>query len=218
VFPSRFPSHVTLKVQAEVPSLRNVRLVREIEQSFAAACDRGTFRVVQYSIQNDHVHLIVEARGRAALGRGMKSIGARLARAVNRVYARTGAVLADRYHLRMLKTPREVRNALAYVLLNGRRHAAKRRGKAVVRRMQSVRIDPASSGRWFEGWMRSDIRHASKQAIRREKKKRFEEKKAKPPAAGTLETPTRSVASPHMWLLRIGWRRHGLIDPLEIPG
>jgi hypothetical protein len=57
-------------------------------------------------------HLIVEADDENALGRGMKAIGSRLARAVNRVFRRSGAVLVDRYHLRALRTPREVRNAL----------------------------------------------------------------------------------------------------------
>jgi len=80
----------------------------------------------------------------------MKSLGARLARAVNRVFRRSGPVLADRYHVRVLRTPREVRNALAYVLLNARRHAAQV-GRMVSR---ALRIDPASSGRWFDGWRR----------------------------------------------------------------
>jgi hypothetical protein len=78
----------------------------------------------------------------------MKAIGARLARAVTRVFRRRGAVLADRYHAHVLRTPREVRNALAYVLLNARRHAAK-----LGRRLSiAPAIDPASSGRWFAGW------------------------------------------------------------------
>ena len=60
----------------------------------------GPFRVVHYSLQGNHAHFIVEAAGREALGRGMKSLGARLARAVNRVFERSGRVLEDRYHLR----------------------------------------------------------------------------------------------------------------------
>ncbi len=75
------------------------------------------------------------------------SVASRLARAVNRVFSRTGRVLADRYHARVLKTPREVRNALAYVLLNARRHAGRRAKKV-------GKVDPASSGRWFGGWKR----------------------------------------------------------------
>jgi REP element-mobilizing transposase RayT len=139
---------VTVKVRNGVPSLRAVRLVREVERSFASACERRDFRLVQYSLQGNHAHLIVEAEGSDALGRGMKAIGSRLARAVNRVFRRSGPVLSDRYHARVLRTPREVSNALAYVLLNARKHAA-RAGRTLSR---AFRIDPASSARWFDGW------------------------------------------------------------------
>jgi len=118
----------------------------------------------------------------------MKSIGARLARAVNRVFRRSGPVLTDRFHLHVLRTPREVRNALAYVLLNTRRHLAKMGRRPLSR----PAIDPASSGRWFSGWNR-----------------RFQPESA-------LDPP--SVAQPLTWLLRIGWRRCGLISPSEVPG
>ncbi|MGI9431691.1 MAG: transposase, partial [Myxococcota bacterium] len=160
----------------------------EIEQSFARACERGSFRVVHYSIQSDHGHFLVEANGRDALGRGMKSLAARFARAVNRALQRRGPVLADRYHLRVLRSPRQVRNALAYVLLNARRHLAKRRGRAAVR---GDALDPASSGRWVDGW-------TARQTV----------PSGDPP----------SVAPPHTWILRVGWRRHGLISPAEVPG
>ena len=62
---------------------------------------------MHYSIQADHGHFLVEAAGREALGRGMKSLGSRLARAVNRVFQRTGPVLRDRYHLHVLRSPKE---------------------------------------------------------------------------------------------------------------
>jgi hypothetical protein len=103
---------------------------------------------VHYSIQNDHVHMIVEAASARDLACGLKAIAARLARGVNRVFRRAGRVLADRCHVHVLRTPREVRNAIAYVLLNARRHLAKR-GDALP---AIARIDPASSGRWFSGW------------------------------------------------------------------
>lgn len=184
----RHPCHVTLRVRRGVPSLRMARLVREVEASFRRTCERGRFRLVQYSIQTNHVHMIVEAASAADLGRGMKSLGSRLARAVNRAFSRRGSVLADRYHARALRTPREVRNALAYVLLNVRRHAA-RLGRGLSR---APRIDPASSGRWFEGWR-------------------------SPPAHWAVSDPP-AVATARTWLLRVGWRRAGLIDPWEVPG
>jgi hypothetical protein len=109
---------------------------------------RARFRIVHYSVQGNHLHLLVEATSAWDLACGLKSVVARFARAVNRVFRRTGPVLADRCHVHVLRTPREVRNAIAYVLLNARRHLAKA-GRALPR---LVEIDPASSGRWFSGW------------------------------------------------------------------
>lgn len=184
------PCHLTLRVRSGVPSLRNPRVVGEIERSLRAGCERGSFRVVQYSLQRDHVHLLVEADGARALAHGMMSIGARIARAVNRVLRRRGAVLADRFHHRVLRTPREVRNALRYVLGNARKHGAALSGAGGARRAAHGAVDPASSGLWFEGWTRMPTRPAEP-----------------PPVA-----PGRS------WLLRIGWWRHGRIDPEGTPG
>jgi REP element-mobilizing transposase RayT len=144
-FPGRFPAHVTLKLRRGLRTLRDLRIVRALEATLAEACERGDFRVAHYSIQADHLHLLVEASDRAALGRGMKAIGARVARAVNRVLRRRGRVLRDRYHLRVLKTPLEVKRALSYVLLNARKHLGPRAPRV-------GRVDPASSGRWFTGW------------------------------------------------------------------
>ena len=183
---ARHPCHVTVRVRSDVPSLRTVRFVREVETSFRQARERGRFRLVHYSIQTNHVHLIVEAASSIDLASAMKSLGSRLARAVNRVFRRRGPVLADRCHLRALRTPREVRNAIAYVLLNARRHAAK-----LGRRCSGVpRIDPASSGRWFEGW--------------------------RGPVVAAGDAP--AVAQPRTWLLLVGWLRAGRIDPGETPG
>src|SRR5262249_21808494 len=82
------PAHVTLRLRPGLPSLRDTRVVRAIEHSFADGCQRGTFRLVQYSLLGNHAHLIVEAHDSEALGRGMMAIGSRLARAVNRVAGR----------------------------------------------------------------------------------------------------------------------------------
>ncbi len=181
------PSHVTLRVRPGVPSLRSVRFVRDLERSLREAKDRAGFRVIAYSVQRDHFHFLVEADDARALGRGMKSVGARIARAAHRVFGGRGPVLKERYHQRVVRSPREARHALAYVILNARKHAAAL-GQRLLREVTTV--DPASSARWFSGWGR-----------------------ALPPA---VDDP--AVAAPRTWLLRVGWRRHGLIDPSEIPG
>ncbi len=167
-----------------------MRLAHELERSFAAGCERNDFRLVHYSIQGNHAHLIVEADNDVALGRGMKAVGSRLARVVNRIFGRCGPVLADRYHVHVLRTPRAVRNALAYVLLNARRHAAQA-GRTLSR---AFAIDPASSGRWFAGWRRPVG-------------------KTGPPPPGIMP-----VAQPRSWLLAVGWKRSGLLNPDAIPG
>lgn len=189
------PAHVTLRVRPGVPSLRTVPIVRELERSFRLARARPGFRLVHYSLQGNHAHLIVEARDRDALGRGMKSIAARMARAVNLIAERSGPVLADRYHLRLLSTPTEVRNAIRYVLLNARHHAA----AATAAQRKSIRLDPASSARWFNGWKRGTTPQPS----------------AAEPAAGREPAP---VARARTWLLAAGWRRLGLLDPADVPG
>lgn len=176
-------------------------IVREVERTFAAGCERREFRLVHYSLQGNHAHLIVEASNQTTLGRGMMAIGTRLARAVNRVVGRTGPVLADRYHFRLLRTPREVRNALRYVLLNARHHVKKLRDRLVRSRHAveaQVRIDPASSGEWFDGWKPGVIVHPNTPER----------------SAAGVKPP---VARARTWLLTIGWRRHGLLDPADVP-
>ena len=192
-FTRPLPMHVTVRMREGIPSLRTVPIVHEIERTFARGCVRPGFRLVHYSLQGNHAHLIVEASDRDALGHGMKAVGARLARAVNRVARRRGAVLADRYHSRLLRSPTEVHRALRYVLLNARKHV----GKAGAR-LAEIAFDPASSARWFDGWkLAKDLVMAC----------------TRPPAGG--KPP---VARARTWLLSTGWRRLGLIDPSAVPG
>jgi hypothetical protein len=109
-----------------------------------------TFRVVEFSVQADHLHLIVEADNKDALSRGMRGLATRTARAVNRTLDRRGQVWADRFHSRPLCTPREVRNALVYVLMNFKKHF-RHDGAAST-------IDSRSSAPWFDGFRGSAIR------------------------------------------------------------
>ena len=141
------PCLITLKVVRGLPSLRKRRLVREIEAAFRAGNERADFRLVHDSIQRNHAHLLVEADDREALARGMTSLATRFALAINRVLGRTGRVLADRYHHRILTCPRQVRNALAYVLLNARRHAGRRRAANLVPAPRLAAVRPARSER-----------------------------------------------------------------------
>ena len=139
---SRFPVHVTVCRREGLPSCRTKGAYAALRKAFAAGCDRFGFRLAHYSVQGNHLHFIVEAKDRAALSRGMQGLLIRVAKALNRVWGRRGSVFADRYHDHVLRTPREVRNALNYVLANARNH-----GRRLVQG-----IDHYASGWWFAGW------------------------------------------------------------------
>jgi putative transposase len=119
------PTHVTLRVRNDVPSLRSSRRFAVIRSSFKALLDRRSFRLVKFSVLGNHLHLIVEADDSVALSRGMQSLGTRLARSLNKALGREGTLFADHYHSHLLKTPTEVANALAYVGTNARKHYGK---------------------------------------------------------------------------------------------
>ncbi len=118
-----------------------------LRRAFREGRVRGGFRLIQYAVQPDHLHLIVEASDKEALSSGMQGLSIRIARQLNGMLGRRGRVFAERYHSRQLKTPRETRNALAYVLLQAHRHAAKASGG----RSTPV-IDPCSSAPLFDGF------------------------------------------------------------------
>jgi REP element-mobilizing transposase RayT len=144
---SRHPVHVTLKTDGALPSLRSKRLYGEVKEAVRQGKERQGFRVVHFSVQPHHLHLIVEAGGAGALSQGIRGLSVRLARRINVLLGRRGRLFVDRYFLRVLRSPRQTRAALMYVLLNARRHA-QQRGQ----RLAWNWVDGCSSGPWFDGW------------------------------------------------------------------
>jgi REP element-mobilizing transposase RayT len=186
VLKARHPVHVTMRLRAGLPSLRHKPLARLVLASFHAAKERLDTRLVHYSVQSNHVHLLVEADGHRALSRAMQGLATRLAKRLNGLLKHRGPVFADRYHARALKTPLEVRRALVYVLHNHRRHTV-----APGRRSG---LDPLSTAPYFDGFAPGIVRP--------------------PPTAPPEEPP---AARARTWLLRVGWRRHGLLGALDVP-
>jgi putative transposase len=136
----RWPVHVTLRACEAIPSLRSMRVFSSLRDSLSAS-HKSAFRVVQFSVQSDHIHLVVEGDAPIALVRGVQGLGGRCAKAVNRAAGRRGRVWSSRYDARALRTPTETRRGLVYVLLNFRKHLRAQPG-----------VDPRSSGPWFGGW------------------------------------------------------------------
>ncbi len=178
------PLHLTMRV-AGVPSLRSQQCMKVMRTAFRAGKERFGFRLVHYAVQSNHLHLIVEANDKRALSSGARGLAIRIAMGLNDLLGRTGKVFTERYHAVPLASPRQIRRALAYVLLQERRHAAGRR------RALTTTLDRCSSAPGFDGF-----------------------KNVAPRAGPWSET----VVEAGTWLLATGWRRHGAIDPREIPG
>jgi REP element-mobilizing transposase RayT len=186
--------HVTLR--ARLGPLRSQFLFPTVRLAIARANrrDSRTFRVVQYSVQHDHLHLLVEASSKQALSAGMRSVAIRVARYVNDLLGRRGRFWADRWHGHALRSPREVRNVLAYVLANFRKHA---------QRVLPAGIDPYSSGAFFDGWRGWSPRSGTPPPYASSPRWRAELEHAVVPAK--------------TWLATVGFRRAGLIHLAEGP-
>src|SRR5215213_7699026 len=187
------PVHVTMRMCAAVrANLRRGKFHDRTRRSLRAARDHLRCRIVHYAIVGNHLHLIVEAADDAALMAGMKGFAVRMARGVNDELGRTGQVFAFRYDARLLTSPLQMRNTLLYVLNNAKKHAAEQ-GLALAKNRYWV--DPCSSAAYFDGW--------------------------KPECEIWIAPPDDDddpmVVPAELWLVKTGWRRHGLLDTGELP-
>jgi len=188
VIPASHPQHVTLRLLDGIPSIRKRPLVAELRTCIAKA-QREDFRITEFNVESNHMHFMLETNDNRARARGIAGLAVRLARRINRFLGRRGNVFDDRYHARGLSTPRQVRNALRYVLNNARHHGLD---------LGPDWIDPSSSAAWFDGW---------KEPVKPDTWWKRE----------LLAEPS-PVAKPRTWLLRVGWRMHGPIGFDEVPG
>jgi putative transposase len=143
----RHPVHLTLRARGRLPSLREQELFFEVRRCIGKA-SKDWYRVLHFSVQSDHVHLVVEADDKRSLWRGTTGLEVRVARRINALLGKKGRFWGDRYHARALKTPREMRSGLVYVLMNWKKHAPSARG-----------FDVCSSAWWFDGWTKPPTSH-----------------------------------------------------------
>jgi hypothetical protein len=190
-FVARVPVHATLRALPSVPRFRSERVMRIMRGEIRRVSKDG-FRILHYSVQDNHVHLIAEGDDAACFARGMQRFASRIARWINMLAVRRGQLWRERYHRRDLATPRQFRNALVYVLQNHRKHA-----RPAERALRARLIDGCSSGVWLDEWSSGALR-----ARVREERSR----------AGP-----RPTVAPKTWIARTGWKRHGRIDPREAP-
>lgn len=121
--PKGCPAHVTLRVVPEIRNLQANSMFQAVRTAFWQARGVAGMRLTQFSVQSNHIHLIVEADDNRSFISGMRSLSIRLALHINRAMGRRGQVLEDRFHVHVLKSPREVERAVRYVMENTRIHA-----------------------------------------------------------------------------------------------
>ncbi len=184
--------HVVLRPAADIGRLRRRKAYSAVRRAANVVLARSDFRVVHISIQANHIHLIVEADDKAALAAGMKAFQVSAARKLNAALGRTGTVFPDHYHLEIIDSPRQTRNALAYVLNNWRKHREDKTSET-----RHWHVDPFSTARSFFGWREANL------AL---------------PRSELDGEPALPVARPESWLLREGWKKHGPVSAFEVPG
>jgi len=141
------PLNLTMRLHRLIKTLRNERAIALVYRCLAAGADRFQGRVIHFSVQRDHIHLVAEAENKESLTRFMKGLSGRIAKRLNKFLNRRGQVISDRYHATALTCPTQVKSAIAYVLNNYRHHAAQRN-----RRVPTGWVDPCSNGYAFDGW------------------------------------------------------------------
>jgi len=199
-FKASEPVHVVLRVEKAMGKLRRRDIYRAVREATLVVASREGFHIVHISVQGTHIHLLVEASGKAALSRGMQAFQISAAKRMNAVVKqvdpetneprrRKGRVFSDRYHAEVITNRRQARHALAYVLNNWRKHCEDRGS--------SARVDRYSSGISFRGWTA------------------FED----PSFAFTMPADHEPMVvwEPKTWLLSVGWMLYGRIDFYEVP-
>ena len=191
----RYPSHVTLTFVSGLGSLRQQLIFETLREIFRYPNVAG-FHVCHFSIQTDHVHLVVEAIHRKAFSSGMRSLGIRCGLRLNKLFGRKrGKVVRDRYHRRDLFTPVQVRNVLRYVLLNGHKHGVVAEGM----------LDPFSSASSFDGWL---VLYSLDDDLQ-------PRATGDPAIARSPAVRGANAVTPWTKLLATDWRELGLITPWE---
>ena len=197
-FESNRAVHVVMRVVSAVGNMRRRALYKAMRGATITSALRDRFRIVHLSIQRTHVHMVVEAKNGQALSRGMQGFQVSAARNINtalgvdRYRRRRGAVFVDRYHMVLIKTPTQAKNAISYVLSNWRKHKEDQQGLP-----STWLVDPFSSAVSFPDW------------------KELEDNAWMWPIRATYDPLFVRQAS--TWLLREGWKRVGSISARDVP-
>lgn len=144
-FTKHNPLHVTLRMTKETPSLKRNDVYSDLRDSIAHARKAVGLRLVHFSILSNHIHLLIESESKKKLESAMKSLLITFAlKLKRRGYEK---VFERRYHVHVLKSRRETRNALGYILLNEEKHKG-----TEIKNIKTVRPSQFDSAHTFKQW------------------------------------------------------------------
>jgi putative transposase len=172
------PMHITLK--SDRVHLRNKSTLKAFKNAVTEA-KRFCLHVIHYSVQNDHIHMIVEAKDNQSLARGMMSLCGRLGKNIRSLVGGSGPVFKGRFHVHVLNSPTEMKRALDYVLTNISKHMK-----------VFDYVDEFSSGMAFKEWRKllgkryTNIVHDQAKQYARD---------------------LQELSAARSWLCRVGWMR-----------
>ena len=116
---ARTPQHLTIRMAQGLPSLRSPKFSRVFTSAIVRARAFG-LHIREFAIESNHLHLIAETDFSESLAKGMASLCARITWWMRKF--RKGRIFAGRFHSQALGSPRQVKNALRYVLFNHAKH------------------------------------------------------------------------------------------------
>lgn len=113
--------HLTIKVKSNKADIQNKKILKALHHAIFRGRLKG-LKIVHYTLEFNHVHLLVEASCNRVMHSGMQALGISLAKAINRFKSLKGSVYKHRYHYRQISSPRDLKNVLHYIFHNGIKH------------------------------------------------------------------------------------------------
>jgi len=116
----RTPLYINFKFNVQI---KNKLSLKALKKAIKNAQNNGLM-IIHFALQSNHIHLIAQAADNETLSRGMRALAITFAKGLKR-----GKVQLERYHLHVLRTLQETKNAIQYVLFNQQTHSLKKISK-----------------------------------------------------------------------------------------
>jgi REP element-mobilizing transposase RayT len=123
LLPKNTPVHVTIKIRPFLfQTLRRKIYFKKISRAISRARNKG-LRIIHFTVQKDHLHFMIETKDNLQLAKGMQSLGISLSKSLKvHVGKHIKSIYKSRYHLHILNTIKEIKNAKYYILGNSIKH------------------------------------------------------------------------------------------------